>query len=242
MDTPRTAGVAGDTKMAGPMSLALFDLDHTLLSGDSDMLWVDFLVDAGELEPARREAAAAMAAAYTAGTVAPIEYCEFHAALLAGRTPEALQPLRERFLAERIRPRIPDDARALLARHRAAGDRLVLTTATNRVVSGLTAAELGVDDYLCTELQLLGGRYTGRTLGPVNMRTGKPERLRAWLAAQGLDAAELARASFYTDSINDLALLSMVGRPVVVDPDPRLASTAARKGWTVLRFARGLPR
>jgi HAD superfamily hydrolase (TIGR01490 family) len=220
------------------MQLALFDLDHTLLSGDSDLLWCDYLIRRGVLDPGLRERAAEMAADYTAGTVTPRDYCDFFASTLAGRTPEDLQPLREGFFRDEVRPRIPEDARALLARHREAGDTLVLTTATSRVVSGLTAADLGVDHYLCTELQMVDGRYTGRTTGAPNMRTGKLERLREWLAVQGLDEQLLRRASFYSDSINDLALLSVVGRPTVVDPDPRLASAAARKGWAVLRFDR----
>ena len=221
-----------------PMRLALFDLDHTLLSGDSDVLWCDFLVDQGRLDAGYRERNEAMAASYAAGTVIAKDYYDFYAGTLAGRTPAELQPLRERFLDEVIRPRIPDDARSLLQRHREAGDTLVLTTATNRVISGLTATDLGVDHYLCTELEMVDGRYTGRTSGVLNMRAGKIERLRHWLAEQGQPDRLLKEASFYSDSINDLALLSMVRRPVVVDPDFRLESAALRKGWTVLRLHR----
>jgi HAD superfamily hydrolase (TIGR01490 family) len=146
--------------------------------------------------------------------------------------------LRERFLHEVIRPRIPADARALLRRHREAGHLLVLTTATNRVVSSLTASDLGVDHYLATEVEVIDGHFTGRTEGVPNMRTGKVDRLRAWLQQQRFSDALLRQATFYTDSINDLPLLSVVRHPVVVDPDPRLESTALRKGWKVLRFNR----
>jgi HAD superfamily hydrolase (TIGR01490 family) len=221
------------------MQLALFDLDHTLLSGDSDLLWCKFLVDEGWLDPAYCERSGDVASRYTAGTVAPTEFCDFFAATLAGHGVAEMQPVRERFLAEVVRPRIPDDARALLQHHRDAGDTLVLTTATNRVASELTAVDLGVDHYLCTELETIGGRFTGRTTGILNMRTGKLDRLRQWLAEMGQSEQLLRRATFYSDSINDLALLSVVGRPTVVDPDPRLESTAVRKGWTVLRFNRG---
>jgi HAD superfamily hydrolase (TIGR01490 family) len=220
------------------MRLALFDLDHTLLSGDSDVLWCDFLIDQGLLDPAFRERGMEMAQRYEAGTVTPLEYCDLFAQTLAGRDAAGLRPVRERFLAEVIRPRIPDDARALLRRHRDAGDTLVLTTATSRVVSELTAADLGVDQYLCTELEQVEGRFTGRIAGAVNMRTGKVERLREWLRATGQPESLLKGATFYSDSINDLALLSIVGRAIVVDPDPRLESTALRKGWAVLRFNR----
>jgi len=114
----------------------------------------------------------------------------------------------------------------------------VLTTATNRVVSEFTAQALGVDDYLPTEVEVIDAHYSGRTLGTPNLRTGKVERLRTWLQAQGLPGDLLRKATFYSDSINDLPLFSVVRSPVVVDPDVRLASTAARKGWTVLKLRR----
>jgi len=221
------------------MQLALFDLDHTLLSGDSDVLWCEFLIDQGELDESWRARSSEMAGFYAAGTVTPKQYCDFYAATLAGRDAAQLQPLRERFVRDVVRPRIPDDARALLRRHRDAGDTLVLTTATNRIISALTAVDLGVDHYLCTELEQVDGRFTGRTTGMLNMRSGKVDRLRRWLAGLGQSETLLKKASFYSDSINDLALLSVVGRPVVVDPDPRLESTALRKGWAILRLNRG---
>jgi HAD superfamily hydrolase (TIGR01490 family) len=204
------------------MRLALFDLDHTLLSGDSDVLWCDFLLEQGLLDDGFRARNRRMAAAYTAGSVTPADYCNFYASTLAGYGENYWLPLRERFLSEVIRPRIPADARALLQQHRESGHTLVLTTATNRVVSALTAADLGVDHYLATEVEVIDGRFTGRTQ----------------LLGQGQTEAVLKQAAFYTDSINDLPLLSVVRRPVVVDPDPRLESAALRKGWKVLRFNR----
>jgi HAD superfamily hydrolase (TIGR01490 family) len=218
--------------------LGLFDLDHTLLSGDSDQLWCDFLAGEGLIDAAARKEAFVVAERYAAGTMTPPEYCGFFAAILRGRTQAALLPVRERFLEEVIRPLIPADARSLLQRHRDAGDTLVLTTATNRVVSELTAADLGVDHYVCTELEYAAGRLTGRVLGVPNMGTGKLGRLREWLAANDRGPEALRRATFYTDSINDLALLSVVGRPIVVDPDPRLESAALRKRWRVIRLDR----
>jgi len=220
------------------MRLALFDLDHTLLSGDSDMLWCEFLLAQGLLDDSFARRNRLMSEAYTAGSVTPADYCDFYAGLLAGRSEDDWLPLRRRFLDEVVRARIPDDARALLQRHREAGHTLLLTTATNRVVSALTAADLGVDHYLATELEMRDGCFTGRTQGTLNMRTGKVERLRTWLQARGESDSVLRQASFYTDSINDLPLLSVVRQPVVVDPDPRLEATALRKGWKVLRFNR----
>ena len=220
------------------MRLALFDLDHTLLSADSDVLWCEFMQQEGRLAPLFAEHYLDMAQRYEAGTVTPDDYCDFHARALTGFTLHELLPLRRRFFAEWVRPRIPDDSRALLRRRRELGETLVLTTATNRVVSELTAADLGVDHYFCTELEIVDGRYTGRPSGVPNMRSGKIDRLRQWLLDAGQPEQMLRDASFYSDSINDLALLSAVKRPIVVDPDPRLESTAHRKGWTVLRLNR----
>ena len=220
------------------MRLALFDLDHTLVSGDSDVLWSRFLVGQGLLEPSFRERSEEMAVRYGAGTVNAKDYHDFYSAALAGYSLADLEPLRRRFLNEEIQPRIPEDARTLLEQHRSAGDTLVLTTATNRVVSELTALDLRVDHYICTELEQANGFFTGRTCGMPNMGKNKVDRLRQWLVDSGIPPILLKEATFYSDSINDLALLSVVHRPIVVDPDPRLESTAIRKGWTVLRFDR----
>ena len=122
------------------MRLAIFDLDHTLLSGDSDVLWCAFLIEKGLKPPGFREQSDQIASRYRAGTVIPTDYCAFYAATLAGFDTASLRPLREQFLREWVEPRIPDDARELLSKCRAVGDLLVLTTATNRAISELTAA------------------------------------------------------------------------------------------------------
>lgn len=223
------------------MRLALFDLDHTLLSGDSDLLWCEFLIDQGLLDAGFRERNEEMGRRYREGTVGSEAFCSFFAATLAGRTPEFWQPWRERFLHEVVRPRIPDAARALLQQHRDQGDLLVLTTATNRALTELTAQDLGIEHLLATELAMDQGRYSGRTLGEPNMREGKWHRLREWLARQHWPGWLIDTASFYSDSINDLPLLARVGRPVAVDPDPRLEATARRHGWPVLRLDRRAP-
>jgi HAD superfamily hydrolase (TIGR01490 family) len=208
------------------------------MSGDSDLLFCDFLLSEGLVTSAVAAQSLEIAERYSAGTISPPEYCHFFASIVAGRSVTALEPVRRRFLAEAIRPRIPTAARTLLQRHRDAGDTIVLTTATNRAVSEFTAADLGVDDYLCTELEIVDGCYTGRTAGELNMGSGKLRRLRQWLADKGWPEQLLKRTTFYSDSINDLALLSAVGFPVVVDPDPRLESTALRKGWSLVRLDR----
>ncbi|MES2994002.1 MAG: HAD-IB family hydrolase [Pseudomonadota bacterium] len=221
------------------MRLALFDLDHTLLSGDSDVLWCEFLMDEGVLERAVfAPRNAEMARRYAEASVSAQDFCEFYVATLAGRSPAEWRPLCDRFLSAVIAPRIPPAAHALVETHRARGDRLVLTTATNRVLTGMTAEHLGIDDLLATEVELVGGRCTGRTAGVLNMREGKVERLRAWLVAEALPARLLDEAVFYSDSANDLPLLRAVAEPVVVDPDEALHRHAVAAGWPVLRLDR----
>jgi HAD superfamily hydrolase (TIGR01490 family) len=218
-------------------TLALFDLDHTLLSGDSDVLWCEWLMREGLLERASFEPRnAEMEARYRAGTVSAFDFCSFYVSTLAGRTLAQWEPLRRRFLAEEIVPRIPDAAREQVRQHQAAGHLLVMTTATNRLLTELTAEHLGFEHLIATECELgSDGRCTGRVAGEPNMREGKLVRLHAWLDARGLALATLDSVA-YSDSINDAPLLSAARRAVAVDPDPRLAALAAERGWEVLRW------
>jgi len=220
--------------------LALFDLDNTLLTGDSEVLWGEFLVARGLAGADFAERNAEMDLRYHAGEAAPGEFCEFFASTLRGKTPAEWQPLREAFMQEVIRPRIPASALALVRQYRARGDMLVLTTATSRFLVELTAAELGFEHLIATELALRDdGRFAGSTSGTLNMREGKVSRLQAWLEGRGIAPdVSLASASFHSDSINDLPLLLAVGQPVVVDPDTRLEREALVRGWPVLRLPR----
>ena len=223
--------------------LAIFDLDHTLLSGDSDVLWCRFLVRNGLLPASQLARNAELEAAYQAGTVSVADFSAFHVGTLAGRSPADWAPWCDRFLADDVWPRVCADALALVAQHRAQGHTLVLSTATNRVITERTAAALGIPHLIATEAALHGGIHTGQPDGVLNMRDGKVQRLNTWLADSGLGeaarTAALADAHFYSDSINDLPLLRAVGHPVVVDPDARLAAEAAARGWPVLRLRRG---
>ena len=218
-------------------TLALFDLDHTLLSGDSDVLWCEWLMQEGVLDRATFEPRnAAMEAGYRAGSIGTHEFCGFYVSTLRGRSPAQWEPLRQRFLREEIVPRIPEAARARVRAHQDAGDLLVMTTATNRVLTELTAAHLGFEHLLATECELgADGAYTGRLAGEPNMREGKVVRLHGWLAGQGLVLEELHSVA-YSDSINDAPLLAAATRAVAVDPDPKLAAMAAERGWEVLRW------
>jgi HAD superfamily hydrolase (TIGR01490 family) len=221
------------------VKLALFDLDHTLLSGDSDVLWCEFLMQQGVLDRAGFEPRNAhMARRYADASVSVQDFCDFYVGTLAGRSPAQWQPLCEQFLHEVIAPRIPASAHALVDQHRQQGHTLVLTTATNRVITGMTAKFLGIENLIATDVALEGGVCTGRTSGTLNMREGKVSRLRDWLADRNLSLALLAQATFYSDSSNDLALLGAVGKPVVVDPDARLLAHARSAGWKLLNLAR----
>lgn len=218
------------------MRLAIFDLDHTLLDGDSDVLWCQFLMDEGVLARASFEPRnQAMERDYRAGVVSAQAFCAFYVGTLAGRSADGWQPLRQRFWLQWVQPRLCPGTAGLLAHHRALGHRLLMSTATNRHITELTAQGLGITDLLATEVDWGSGICTGRTQGVLNMREGKVVRLNTWLAEQGLDetarAQALADAWFYSDSANDLPLLSAVGHPVVVHPDARLLAHAQAQGW-----------
>ena len=219
------------------MKLALFDLDHTLLDGDSDVLWCDFLVERGVLDRATFSARnAAMARDYQAGTVSVQAFCDFYLSTLAGRTAAQWEPLRGGFLRDVVAPRIGAAARALVRRHQEEGALVVLTTATNRFITELTAQELGIAHLIATDCEVAAdGRFSGRTQGTLNMREGKVLRLHGWLAARGQALADFESWAF-SDSSNDLPLLQAVQHAVVVHPDARLAAEAARRGWPVLQL------
>jgi HAD superfamily hydrolase (TIGR01490 family) len=221
--------------MPRPLPLTLFDLDHTLLDGDSDMLWCDFLMQRGELDRAAFEPRnQRMEREYRAGTVSPQAFCEFYVSTLAGRSRDQWEPLRREFLDTVVAPRLNSAAHALVERHRSAGELVVLTTATNRFITELTAAHLGLPHLIATECELgADGCFTGRVAGTLNMREGKVARLHEWLAAQRIDLRD-CETTFYSDSINDLPLLLAVRKPMAVNPDMRLAAEAAERGWPVL--------
>ena len=215
--------------------LAIFDLDHTLLDGDSDVLWCEFLMQRGVLarehfEPLNRE----MERAYQAGTVSAADFCAFYIGTLAGRTRTQWKALRGEYLKQVIAPRLPAAAHALVRQHAKLGDTLILSTATNRFLAELTARYLGIDELIATECEFdLQDQFTGRPSGVLNMREGKVARLHAWLAGRGLQRNDWV-ATVYSDSINDLPLLQAANHPVCVNPDAQLAAHAAAHGWPTL--------
>jgi HAD superfamily hydrolase (TIGR01490 family) len=211
------------------MALALFDLDNTLLDGDSDFLWGEYLCSVGAVDATtyRRENARHYRA-YVEGSLDIHEFLAFGLRPLAAHRPDELLRWRAAFMRESILPIIPAAARELVAGHRARGDLPVIVTATNRFVTEPISAELGVEHLLATEPEQLDGHYTGGVSGTPCFREGKVIRVEAFIAAHG---GSLDDATFYTDSHNDLPLLERVGRPVAVNADPVLSAIAARRGW-----------
>lgn len=212
--------------------LAIFDLDNTLLAGDSDYLWGKFLAGRGIVDAEFYEQEnQRFYDEYKAGELDIFEFLAFSLKPLSEQSPVTLASLHRDFMAECIRPIITPAARQLLARHRDNGDILLIITATNRFITAPIAEELAVPNLLATDPEMVDGHYTGRVAGIPCYREGKVERLRYWLQQTGYNLAE---SWFYSDSHNDLPLLELVTHPVAVDPDETLANHATAKGWPII--------
>lgn len=222
--TPDIKGAASD--------LAVFDLDQTLLTGDSDYLWGQFLADTGHVDRRRYEATnQRFYEDYLAGTLDIEAFSRFALAPLTRLDAASRTRLRSEFVATRIRPIVAPGAAALLTRHRDAGHTLLITTSTNRFVTEPIAALLGVDTLLATEPEMIDGRFTGRLADIPNFQAGKVTRLQRWTASQ---PQRFAHIHAYSDSHNDLALLEAADFPTAVDPDARLRTLALARGWPVI--------
>ncbi|MDX1589598.1 MAG: HAD family hydrolase [Oleiphilaceae bacterium] len=214
------------------MTLAIFDLDNTLLAGDSDHAWGDFLVAQGVVDgDDYRRANDDFLRAYQNGTLEIRDYLAFALRPLAQTPPERLLALREQFMEACIRPMILPQGQALVENHRRQGHQLLIITATNRFVTAPIAEALGIESLIATEPEMRDGLYTGQVAGVPSFREGKIERLEQWLATQEQD---MQGAWFYSDSHNDLPLLERVDNPVAVDPDPTLEDTARARGWRII--------
>ena len=214
------------------MRLALFDLDNTLLAGDSDHSWGEFLCDTGRVDAVEYRARNdAFYADYCAGKLDVVAYQSFTQAILSRTEAAELARWQAEFMAEVIEPIILAKGEALLQQHREAGDKLVIITATNRFITAPIAARLGVDTLLATECGMENGRYTGQVAGVPCYQEGKVTRMQQWLAETGLS---LDGSYFYSDSRNDLPLLQAASHPVAVDPDDTLRAIAVERGWPVL--------
>lgn len=221
------------------MSLAIFDLDNTLLGDDSDYLWGKFLVEQGLVDGEFYEREnQRFYDEYKRGTLDIFEFLSFSLAPLSRLDAAELARLHAEFMAQKIAPVMLPAAAELLARHRAQGDTLLIITATNRFITGPIAEALGVDDLIASDPEMIDGRYTGRVAGTPCFREGKVTRLEQWLKSNQLN---LADSWFYSDSHNDLPLLEMVTNPVAVDPDDTLAAHAEAKGWPVISLRGARP-
>lgn len=221
---------------ARPMRLAIFDLDHTLLNGDSDYLWGQFLVAQGLVDAtAYARENQRFYDEYAAGTLDIHAFAAFSMAPLVRHGHEKLAALRPKFLAEQIEPIIAPGAQPLIEKHRAQGDALMILTATSRFITEPIAACLGIDTLLATEPERVDGRYTGRIAGTPCFGAGKLARLREWLNGRE------AHLTFYSDSRNDLPLLRAADRAIAVDPDDTLRAEASQRGWPIISLREKMP-
>jgi HAD superfamily hydrolase (TIGR01490 family) len=218
------------------MRLVLFDLDNTLLTGDTDVEWLNFLIDEGIVDPAERTANEHMSQQYRDGIAGTDEFVRFYLQHYVPHPMEKLVAWRDKFLPARILPRISSAARELVAGHLGGSDTVAIITATNRFLTAPVARELGVEHLMATEPEIRDGRFTGETLGTPCFRGGKIEHLDQWLAGRGQHFRQFSETWFYSDSINDVALLGRSSHPVAVDPDPQLERYARDHHWQVLRL------
>jgi HAD superfamily hydrolase (TIGR01490 family) len=217
------------------MNLALFDLDNTLLSGDSDFEWAQFLIGKGVVDREIQEAKnIEFYEQYKAGTLDIQAFLAFQLAPLTRHPRAELDAWHAEYLERHIRPLIGDAARALVRQHLDGGDLCALVTATNSFVTGPIAREFGVAHLIATVPEWEDGRFTGRARGTPSFREGKILRTEAWLESLGLCWGSFEKSYFYSDSLNDLPLLSTVDTPVAVDPDETLRAHASEMGWKII--------
>jgi HAD superfamily hydrolase (TIGR01490 family) len=219
------------------VSLAIFDLDNTLIADDSDYLWGQFLVDQGIVDKNRYESAnAKFYDDYKQGTLDIVEFLRFSLQPLADNNPEQLYQWRAQFIEEAIKPLMLHSAQQLIDKHKSRGDTLLVITATNRFVTEPIVNLYGIENLLATSPEFINGRYTGGFNGIPCFREGKVKLLEAWLK----NSTETMQDSwFYSDSHNDLPLLNLVDNPVAVDPDEKLTDFAKNSNWPIISLRNG---
>ncbi|MCB1661876.1 MAG: HAD family hydrolase [Pseudomonadales bacterium] len=211
------------------MALAIFDLDNTLIAGDSDHAWGEFLVEKGVVDPAEyQQKNDYFYQQYQQGQMDIYEYINFAFSPLAANDIDQLNQWHQEFMREKIQPLFLPLSTALLERHRNQGDYLLIITSTNSFITAPICKLLGVDDFIATEPEMENGQYTGKLQGIPSYREGKITRLNAWLKDNNMS---LENSYGYSDSINDMPLLEHVDNPIVVDGDPELIAEAQRRGW-----------
>lgn len=217
------------------MNLTLFDLDNTLLAGDSDFEWAQFLIEEGVLDRELYEAKnETFYAQYKAGTLDIHAFLDFQLQPLARHSRAQLDAWHAEFMRRKVRPMMLPKAHTLVRQHLDAGDVCVVVTATNSFVTAPIAREFGVPHLIATEPEEKDGQFTGRVAGVPSFREGKVTRMEQWLSGRGWDWNCFGETRFYSDSLNDLPLLSKVQKPVAVDPDDILRQYAAEQGWEII--------
>jgi len=212
--------------------LAIFDLDNTLLDGDSDHLWGVFLAEQGVVNRAEYERENdRFFEAYKEGKLDIFEFLQFSLKPLSEHSVEKLQHWHQQFMQQMINPIIHKKGLSLIQQHRDKGDTLMIITATNSFVTAPIAKTLGIEHLIATDPELKAGRYTGKVMGMPSFQQGKVERLNKWLLEHN---ANLSDSTFYSDSHNDIPLLEIVDHAVAVDPDAPLRAAAKNRGWPVI--------
>jgi HAD superfamily hydrolase (TIGR01490 family) len=219
-------------------SIALCDLDYTLLNGDSDHAWGAFVAEEGIVDgDNHRRQNDVFWAEYKAGTLDINAYLRFSLQSIAGKTDEALASLHQQFMRTKIEPMISDAAVALIEKHR--NDLCVIVTATNAFVTRPIAARFGIEHLIACDVEVIDGRYTGNPIGVPSFREGKVTRVEQWLSTLGRSLEDFEASWFYSDSLNDLPLLRRVSHPVAVNPDATLRQVAMDRGWPILDLIAG---
>lgn len=217
------------------MQLAIFDLDNTLLAGDSDYQWGQYLIEIGVLNAAEHSAAnEQFYADYKVGKLDIVAFLAFQLKPLSQYPRTQLDAWRAEYMAQKVRPMMTQKAHDKIAQHRAQGDQLLIITATNSFVTRPIASAYGIQELIGTDPEEINGQFTGNIAGIPSFKEGKITRLMQWLEARGETLQSYSASWFYSDSQNDLPLLGVVDHPVAVDPDPVLKAHAEAHGWPVI--------
>jgi len=217
------------------LQLVLFDLDNTLLAGDSDFEWGQFLIGEGVLDREVHQARnVQFYEDYKAGTLDINAFLEFQLKPLSRHPRSQLDAWHAKYMEQKIRPMITEKSRALVQKHRQNGDLMVIITATNSFVTGPIAREFGIDHLIGTDPEQIAGEFTGRVTGVPSFKEGKVTRMNQWLESRGQCWADFEATWFYSDSHNDLPLMKLVQNPVAANPDPQLQAHAEAHGWPII--------
>jgi len=216
------------------MSLAIFDLDNTLIGGDSDFLWGEFIGEEGIVDAnAYRKKNEYFYQQYDLGTLDIYAWLEFCLEPLTRYSMTELQELHHRFMIQKIEPILLDKAQNCINRHKERGDTVLVITASTSFVTAPIVKKYGINQMLATEPEIKAGRYTGGVSGMPCFQSGKIDKLMPWLQK---NEETLTGSTFYSDSHNDLPLLELVDNPVAVNADKILTKIAEKKGWEVLNW------